>query len=169
MKNLDMSKFAFGEGAFIDDGVPVSITFANCKGTIWVRALDFNMMADLADDGVDLTMLFKESDSNPEEVELRPNVLEIVKDNREKFRKVVRKLLVRFDGFKRSDETPIPFNDETKERMAGYPEFVFMVILAAWQVSREIEGNSESSSDGSSTQTAEPNGEPTSATAETEA
>lgn len=169
MKTLDMSKFAFGEGAFIDDGVPVNITFKNCEATIWVRALDLNVMADLADEGVDLTMLFKESDSNPDEVELKPDVLEIVKENRDKFRKVVRRLLVKFEGFRRSDGSPIPFNEQTLEGMAGFPEFVFMVILAAWQVSRDIEGNSESSSDGSSTQTAQPDGEPTSETAEIEA
>ena len=89
MKSLDtLAGFAFGEGAFLEDGAPVNVKFSNCEMTLWVRALDGNMMADLAEDGVDLSPLFRKKKEDTEEIEdtkeieLRPDAIESIKQNR---------------------------------------------------------------------------------------
>jgi hypothetical protein len=161
MKTLDtLSGFAFGEGAFMEDGAPVNVEFSNCEMTLWVRPLDGNAIADLAEEGVDLSPLFQEKQET-DEVELRDDAIEAIKRNREQYRAVVRRLVVKFEGLKRIDGTPIECSDQTIDGFAGYPEIVITVIAAALMVARDISGNSESSSDGNDTQTTQPDGEPT--------
>ena len=167
MKSLDtLAGFAFGDGAFMEEGAPVNVKFSNCEMTLWVRALDGNMIADLAEDGVDLSPLFRAKEEDAEEVELRDNVLEAIKKNREQNLAVVRRLIVKFEGLKRADGTPIEYTPEVVDGFAGYPEIVVTVIAAAFMVAREMSGNSESSSDGNNTPTTQPNGEPTIETTE---
>ncbi len=195
MKSLDtLAGFAFGEGAFMEDGVPINIEFSNCEMTLWVRALDGNMMADLAEDGVDLSPLFQTKEDEgaakietletlaerfdlQDDKEIRAEIqallakqqesaIEAIKRNREQYRILVRRLVVKFEGLKRSGGTPVECNEKSIDGFAGYPEMVVTVIAAAFMVARDIAGNSESSSDGNDTQTALPDGEPTTSTTE---
>lgn len=170
MKSLDtLAGFAFGEGAFLEDGAPVNVKFSNCEMTLWVRALDGNMMADLAEDGVDLSPLFrtkKEDAEDAEEIELRDDAVEAIKQNRADYLALMRRLVVKFEGLKRADGSPIEYTPEVVDGFAGYPELVVTVIAAAFMVARDIAGNSESSSDGNDSLTAQPNGEPTTETTE---
>ena len=140
--------FALGPGAVQDEGVPIDIQFGNCLATFWVRALDGNAAEDLAKEGVDLAKLLSPGgDSADPEAEER-DVAEVVTENMDKTRAIVSRLCVRWEGLKRTDDTTIKYSEDARRLIAGYPAVVTAIILASVKACGELEGNSETSSDG---------------------
>ena len=172
-KKLDfLSGFGFGEGAFRDEGAPVDVALLHCTPTFWVRALDGNAMRDLADAGVNMGLILtgmQEAVAKGEMTEAESlsdeQMLQRVKANIDNARAIVDRLLVKWEGMKRADGSPVECNEKTRQTIAGYPEIVTMLIVAALSVARDTQGNSESSSAGTSTLISVPAGEPIDETA----
>jgi hypothetical protein len=133
---------------------------------LWVRALDGIAIADLAEEGVDLTPLFQTQEDNSEEITVETNNLQQIIKNRDDYLKIIKRLAVKFAHLERNDGSRIEFSQEVLEGWAGFPEMVGLIICCAFMAARNISGNSESSSDGNDSPTVQPNGEPTTETTE---
>lgn len=164
MDAVSLPMFKFGAGAMKNEGHPVTIQFANCEATFWLKALDVLVIEKFAQQGIDLTALFRPTeDANTQEV--RPDATAIIQQNVKAYRMAVEELVVKWEGLKRSDGSIIECSAENLGRLAGYPEVILVLIVNAFNLAREIEKNLPSSSDGSTTQIEPSDGEPTSATA----
>jgi len=180
--SVKVKGFAFGAGAFLEDGTLMEFEFDNCSPTYRVRSLDAMRIKKLKDAGIDLddlaplmemiaTPVFDkdglptiDDDGNAvvnRTMKVTEGINAWLARNAEKFAAICEELIVSFDGVKREDGSIVESNKDTIRGHGGYHDFVVALIRAAKLSAKAQVKNSKSSSDGTSEKTPDA-GEPTS-------